>query len=69
LKRRHERGRTRAVQHLGNADFGKIKIVQAEVAHICGDKVLQERLAALVAKENFIANEHIRRTKLAARNF
>jgi hypothetical protein len=43
--------------------------VQAEVAHIHGDKVLQERLAALVAKENFIANEHIRRTKLAARNF
>jgi hypothetical protein len=43
--------------------------VQAEVAHIGGDKVLQERLAALVAKENFIANEHICGAKLAARHF
>jgi hypothetical protein len=43
--------------------------VQAEVAHIGGDKVLQKSLAALVAKENFVANEHIRRPKLAACNF
>ena len=32
-------------------------------------QVLQQRLAALVTKENFVADEHIRRTKLAARNF
>jgi hypothetical protein len=43
--------------------------MQAEVAHIVGDKVLQERLAALVTKENFVADEHICRTKLAARDF
>jgi hypothetical protein len=28
--------------------------------------VLQERLAALVAKKNFVANEHVCGTKLAA---
>src|ERR1700731_284558 len=69
LKRRHERRRARAVQHFRNAYLREIKIMQAEVAHVRGDKMLQERLAALVAKENFVADEHIRRAQLAARDF
>jgi hypothetical protein len=40
--------------------------MQAEVAKIGRDKVLQQRLAALVAKKNFIADQNIRGAELAA---
>jgi hypothetical protein len=40
--------------------------VQAEIAHVGRDKVLQERLAALVAKKNFVANEDICGAQLSA---
>ncbi len=69
LERRHERRRARSIQHLGNAHLREIKIVQAEVADISGDKVLQESLAALVTKENFVANKHVRRDGACGRNF
>ena len=69
LKRRHERRRARAVQDFGHTDLGEVEIVQAEVAQVSGDKVLEERLAALVAKENFVADEHVRGAQLAACNF
>jgi hypothetical protein len=44
----------------------EIEIVQAEVAEIGRDKMLEQRLAALVAKKNFIADEHVSRAELAA---
>jgi hypothetical protein len=69
LKRRHERRRARAVKNFSHAYIGEIKIMQAEVAQVIGDKMLEQRLPALVTKENFIANEHVGGPKLAAGNF
>jgi hypothetical protein len=46
----------------------EIEIVQAEVAQIWRDKVLEQRLAALIAKEDFIADEHVSGAELAAGN-
>ncbi len=48
--------------------LSEIKIVQAEVTQVRGDKVLQERLAALVAKENFVADQDIGGAELASGN-
>src|SRR5579884_3695497 len=69
LKRRHERRSAGAIKDFHNAHVRKIKIVQAEVAQVSGNKMLQQRLAALVAKENFITDQDIRRAKLASGNF
>jgi hypothetical protein len=66
LKGRHERGRTRAVQNFGDAYIGEIEVMQAEVAEVGRNKVVEKRLAALVAKKKFVADEHIGGAQLAA---
>src|SRR5579859_1011428 len=68
LKGRHERRGAGAIQNFSQAYFGEIKIVQAEVAQVRRNKVLEQRLAALVAKENFIADEHVCGAETAAGN-
>jgi hypothetical protein len=59
----------RAVQNFRNADLSEIKIMQAEVAQIVRNKVLEQRLAALVAKENFVADKNVAGTQFASRDF
>jgi hypothetical protein len=43
--------------------------MQAEVTQVIGYKMLQQRLAALVAKKDFITNQNVSGTKLASGNF
>jgi hypothetical protein len=40
--------------------------MQAEVTQVIGYKMLQQRLAALVAKKDFITNQNVSGTKLAS---
>ena len=46
LERGHERRSARAVKNFSHAGLSKIEVMQAEIAQIAGDQMLEERLAA-----------------------
>ena len=65
LKGRHQRRRAGAIEDLGQVGLGEIEIKQAEIAQVGGHQVLENRLAAALAEEDFVADEHVGGTQLA----
>src|SRR5262249_60952949 len=69
LKRRHQRGRACAVEHFHQFGLGQIEFKQAEFAQIAGYEGFENRIAALLAEENFVAHENVNRPQLASLHF
>ncbi len=61
LKRRHQRRRLCAVEHLKDRSAIQVHVRQAEVSQVWRDKSLEHGSAAAIEQESLIARQHIAR--------
>ena len=59
LKGRHQRGSARRIQHFPHVVLRQIEFVERELAQLWRHQVAQDGFAATLAKESFIADQHV----------
>ena len=65
LEGRHERGGAGAIQDLLQVDLSQVHVVEAKFANVGGHQMLQDRLAATLAEERLVSDEHVSGSQLA----
>ena len=65
LERRHQRRCAGAVERMLQLNFAEVHVVHAQFANVGRDQLLQDGIAAALAKERLVAHKHISRRQLA----
>ena len=69
LKRRHEGGRTGAVENLRQVRLAEIEFEEAEFPQFGWNQMLEDRIAKALAKKRLVTDKHVGRTQLARLKF